>query len=67
MEIGTSKEGRFKSEQGHVRSGYKGRKENEGCVFLLPQINVSFVLLVVDIIIPSCTKQSDVLLMGILQ
>lgn len=33
MEIGSGKEGCFKSQQGHVGSGYKGRKENEGSDF----------------------------------
>lgn len=35
MEIGSGKEGCFKSQQGYARSGYKGRKENEGSDFSL--------------------------------
>lgn len=30
MEIGSGKKGCFKSQQGYVRSGHKGRKEGQG-------------------------------------
>lgn len=33
MEISSGEESCFKSQQGHARSGYKGRKEIEGSVF----------------------------------
>lgn len=45
MEIGSSKEGCFKSDQGHARSGYEGRKKNEGSVFLPDAINIESILL----------------------
>lgn len=46
MEIGSGKEGCFKSQQGDARSGYKGRKENEGSDFSSLNRNVLL----------SCTK-----------
>jgi hypothetical protein len=53
MEIGPSKEGCFKSKQGHARSGYKGRKENEGWVltymkkesFIAPGVEQNYFML----------------------